>query len=74
MKKYNYFVAVIQNDNSVSYVTKVDNSTKQAWWAKGEQALEMSKSAAESLLFGLTVNGFRAMVCQAPSFVELRNI
>ena len=73
MKKYNYFVAVIQNDNSVSYVTKVDNGSKQAWWSKGEKAAEMSKSAAESLLFGLTANGFRAMVCQAPAFVELSN-
>ena len=68
--KYNNYVALIQSNNRVKYVTKVNHETKTAHWKDGEAALKMTKTAAEDLVFGLTCNGFQAVIIRTPDFME----
>ena len=71
--KYNHYVVIIEFDNTIKYVTSINNVNKVAIWKEGTQAMKMTKTAAEDLVFGLTANGFKAAVLRAPSFLELAN-
>lgn len=71
--KYNHFVVIIGSDNTIKYVTSINRENKCAIWAKDAEAMKMTKTAAEDLVFGLVANGFQAAVLRAPSFMELRN-
>ena len=67
-KKYHYYVLVFTNNGPV-YVTKVDYSTKSAYWRKDEKPLEMSKECARDLCLGLCCNFNNAIVVEM--FYEL---
>lgn len=71
MKNKNYVALML--DNSVRYITHVDNSDKTALWSPEKPALAMSRSSAEDLYFGLRCNGYKAVVITMPSYEEPRN-
>ena len=67
--KNHYYVLVFTNGGPV-YVTDVDYSTKTAHWDKLEKPLEMTKSSAEDLCFGLCCNFYNAVVVQHKVEIE----
>ena len=69
MKNKNY-VGIIEPDNSVSYVTSMDDVTKTAMWEAGKAALRMTKIRAEDLYFGLRCNGYKAVIITMPNYEE----
>lgn len=71
--KYTYYVAILHDDNSLEYVTRVDNSTKTFYCEKGKPALKLTKTRAEDLMFGMVANFCTAAVIKTPDFYELRN-
>lgn len=48
-----------------TFVTKVSNESRQAWWNKDEKPLAMSKTHAEDLAFCLSINGHYAVVVKS---------
>lgn len=73
MLKYTYYVAILHNDNTIEYVTRIDNSTKMFFCEKGKPALKMTKSYAENLVFGMVANYVTAAVIKTPDFYNLSN-
>lgn len=73
MLKYSYYVAIVHPDNSLEYVTKVDNITKMFFCEKGKPALKMTKTGADNLMFCLVANYRNAVVIKAPEFYALNN-
>ena len=71
--KYTYYVAILHNDNSIEYVTRIDNSTKTFYCEKGKPALKLTKTRAEDLMFGMVANCCTAAVIKTPDFYELSN-
>ena len=69
-RKQHYYVQVITNDGP-AFVTKVEYSSKDAWWIKADKPLEFNKSMAEDLVLGLSLNGYVAYVVSVP--YELTN-
>lgn len=73
MLKYTYYVAILHNDNTIEYVTRIDNSTKMFFCEKGKPALKMTKTNAENLVFGMVANYVTAAVIKVPDFYNLSN-
>lgn len=67
--KFNVYVGILQRDG-LKVVTKLDNSTKTAYWGTGE-GKKMPLSTAKDLAWALTINGYSAMVIQ--TLLELEN-
>ena len=53
------------------YVTSVERS--YANWDPGQPAMELSEEFARDIVYGLTINGYIAMVVKVVKGVELRN-
>lgn len=64
-KKNFYYVMVFTNSGPV-FVTAIHYSNKTAEWNKLDKPLEMSKSEAEDLTFGLMVNFNTAFTIVSP--------
>ena len=64
--KYTYYVAILEPNNTISYVTKVDNATKTFYCEKGKPAKKFKKTLADDLMFGMIVNCVDAVVIKAP--------
>jgi hypothetical protein len=60
--KKNYWYVLVMAEDGPAFVTSVDNLQKMAHWNKDEKPLELGKSTAENLAFGLRVNFFTAFV------------
>lgn len=73
MLKYTYYVAILHNDNSIEYVTRIDNETKMFFCEKGKPALKMTKMRADDLMFGMIANNCPAAVIKTPDFYTLSN-
>lgn len=73
MLKYTYYVAILHDDNSLEYVTRIDNSTKMFFCEKGKPALKMTKTRADDLMFGMVANMRTAVVIKTPDFYNLSN-
>lgn len=73
MLKYSYYVAILHNDNSLEYVTRIDNESKMFFCEKGKPALKMTKTNAENLVFGMVANCVTAAVIKVPDFYNLSN-
>ena len=73
MLKYSYYVAILHNDNSLEYITRIDNSTKMFFCEKGKPALKFSKTNADDMLYCLVVNNRNAVVIKTPNFYTLSN-
>ena len=71
--KYTYYVAILHDDNSIEYVTRIYNSTKTFYCEKGKPALKLTKTRADDLMFGMVANCCTAAVIKTPDFYELRN-
>lgn len=66
------YVAIIDKGQA-RFITKVDKTTKAAFWEDGEKAIAMNKTAAEDLYFGLRCNGYRACMVIMPDYEEPEN-
>lgn len=73
MLKYTYYVAILHNDNTIEYVTRIDNETKMFFCEKGKPALKMTKTYADNLVFGMVANYVNAAVIKVPDFYTLSN-
>ena len=73
MLKYSYYVAILHNDNSLEYITRIDNSTKMFFCEKGKPALKFSKTHADDMLYCLVANFRNAVVIKTPNFYNLVN-
>lgn len=73
MLKYTYYVAILHNDNSLEYITRIDNSTKMFFCEKGKPALKFTKTNADDMLFCLVANNCNAVVIKTPNFYTLSN-
>ena len=73
MLKYSYYVAILHNDNSLEYITRIDNSTKMFFCEKGKPALKFSKTNADDMLYCLVANFRTAVVIKTPSTYTLSN-
>ena len=73
MLKYSYCVAILHDDNSIEYVTRIDNETKMFFCEKGKPAMEFSKTRADDLMFGMIANNCPAVVIKTPDFYNLSN-
>lgn len=56
MIKCKYYVAILHSDNSLKYVTKLDNATKTFYCEKGKPALPMSEVRATDVMNGMLAN------------------
>lgn len=71
--EYNYYVGVLVGDNELRFVDSVDYSDRTATWNAGAEPKVFSKSSAIDLQLGLCCNGYKALVIEAPDFLELQN-
>ncbi len=71
-KKYDYYVGVLTADGC-KFVTSVDYRTKVALWTDGEEALSMSMTCADDLVYGLLMNFHYAFTVKVPSGIKFHN-
>ena len=71
--EYNYYVGVLCKDNEIRFVDTVDYSDKSATWNAGATPKVFGKHVAIDLQMGLCCNGYKALVIEAPDFLELWN-
>ena len=71
--KYHYYVGVLNAENKINFVTRVDNQHKISYWTEGEKAKRFTLSYAKDLVFGLGLNGYNAVVITAPEYYEFKN-
>lgn len=62
--KYHYYVLVFTEAGPV-YVTSIDKEDKCAYWNKDEKPMEFSKSYAEDLELGLSLNFHSAVLIKS---------
>ena len=67
--KYLYYVVVATEDGA-KFVTKVDNTTKTAYWDSNEKPMSFNKSYADDLALCLTLNFHLAFTLK--SYHELK--
>lgn len=67
--KNHYYVIVMANDGP-AFVTSIEYVGKFAHWKKGEKPLEMSKTQAENLAYGLNLNFHQAYTVYMPYEIE----
>lgn len=72
--EYNFYVGVLQHTNEIRFVTAVDWFNKSAEWNAGEAPKVMSKGEAIDLQMGLCCNGYKALVIEAPDFLNFKNV
>ena len=68
--KYLYYVVVATEDGA-KFVTKVDNSTKTAYWDSKEKPLPFNKTYANDLALCLSLNFYPAFTLK--SYHELKS-
>ena len=73
MLKYTYYVAILHTDNSLEYITRIDNETKMFFCEKGKPALKFSKTHADDMLYALVANFRHAVVIKTPNLYTLSN-
>lgn len=71
--EYNYYVGVLYKNNEIRFVDTVDYHDRSATWTAGATPKVFSKSMAIDLQMDLCCNGFKALVIEAPDFLELQN-
>lgn len=58
-----YYIAVRKN-NGFNFVTKLDNSTRMAFWDENEKPRSFTKTMAEDICHGLMMNGFECFIVE----------
>lgn len=71
--EYNYYVAILTHENELRFVDTVNYSDRSATWNAGATPKVFSKQMAIDLQMGLCCNGYKALVIEAPDFLELQN-
>lgn len=71
--EYNYYVGVLVHNNELRFVDSVNYHDKSATWSAGAKPKIFNKSTAIDLQMGLCCNGYKALVIEAPEFLELQN-
>ena len=71
--EYNYYVGVLVHNNELRFVDTVDYHDKSATWTAGAKPKIFNKQMAIDLQMGLMCNGCKALVIEAPDFLELQN-
>ena len=71
--EYNYYVGVLVQNNELRFVNSVNYQDKSATWTAGAKPEIFDKSMAIDLQVGLMCNGHKALVIEAPEFLELQN-
>lgn len=71
--EYNYYVGVLYGNNELRFVDTVDYHDNSATWNAGATPKVFSKSSAIDLQMGLCCNGYKALVIEAPDFMDLQN-
>ena len=71
--EYNFYVGVLCGDNEIRFVDMVDYHDQSATWTAGATPKVFSKQMAIDLQMGLCCNGYKALVIEAPDFLELQN-
>lgn len=72
--EYNYYVGVLNKHNEIRFVDTVDYHNKSGTWREGAKPMIFNKSMAIDLQLGLIWNGYKALVIEAPEFLELQNV
>lgn len=72
--EYNYYVGVLCQHNELRFVDSVNYHDKSATWTAGAKPGIFNKSRAIDLQMGLMCNGYKALVIEAPEFLELQNL
>ena len=72
--EYNFYVGILTRDNELRLVDTVDYHDKSATWNAGATPKIFSKQMAIGLQMGLMCNGYKALVIEAPEFLELQNL
>lgn len=62
-----YYVGIMSGVR-VQYITRVVNSSREAWWEDGKPAMAMSKTHAEDVYNGLRCNGYKAVMIKMPGY------
>lgn len=73
MDEYNYYVGVLVHNNELRFVGSVDYQDKSATWNAGAKPEIFNKSMAIDLQLRLMCNGCKALMIEAPEFLELQN-
>ena len=71
--EYNFYVGILTHENELRFVDTVDYSDRSATWNAGAVPKVFSKQMALDLQMGLMCNGYKALVIEAPEFLELQN-
>lgn len=71
--EYNYYVGVLVQSNELRFVNSVNYHDKSATWTAGATPKIFNRSMAIDLQMGLMCNGYKALVIEAPEFLELQN-
>lgn len=71
--KYKHYVALVYS-RSITWVTRVSNQSRTAYWEDNKPAREFTMHEAQDLVYGLCVNGYPAMVIKAPDFMNPFNL
>ena len=71
--EYNFYVGILTHENELRFVDTVDYHDKSATWSAGAAPKVFTKSMAIDLQMGLCCNGYKALVIEAPDFLELHN-
>ena len=72
--EYNYYVGVLVHNNELRLVDSDNYRDKSATWTAGAKPKIFNKSMAIDLQLGLMCNGYKALVIEAPEFLELQNL
>lgn len=72
--EYNFYVGILTHENELRLVDSVNYSDKSATWNAGAKPKVFSKQMAIDLQMGLMCNGYKALVIEAPEFLELNNV
>lgn len=67
--RFNYYVAVLQGKEE-KYVTR--NERREAYWEEGKEARKFTKTIAEDIAIGLTLNGFPSYIIAVPNGLDIR--
>lgn len=60
--QYDHYVAVLDKNGAMQFVTQVDNSTKQFFCEKGKEAVKLREIAAKDLVHGMACNFIPAVI------------
>lgn len=71
--EYNYYVGILTHENELRFVNTVDYHDQSCTWEAGAAPKVFSKQMAIDLQMGLCCNGYKALVIEAPDFLELQN-